>query len=95
MTNYPVDSAPAASGEAFEIDLINKWTGTFYPRVPVFGANTMAQILEEYAKDLGIYPQAYKIFFENLCIGLSTSDRDETVEGLELQEGDVLAITAY
>ncbi len=95
MTNCPVDSAPAANGEAFEIDLINKVTGTFYPLVAVFGANTMAQILEEYAEDLGVDPKDYRILFENKRTHESTSDRSMTVEGLGLREGDALAIAEY
>lgn len=35
MTNYPIDGALAAEG-AFEIDLLNKVTGTTYPRAAVY-----------------------------------------------------------
>lgn len=33
MTNYPIDGALAASEGAFEIDLLNKVTGTTYDTV--------------------------------------------------------------
>ncbi len=92
MTNHPIDDALAASEDTFEIDLINRESGTAYPRAAVYSTNTMAQILEEYAADIGIDPKDSKILFENKRTHESTSDRSMTVEGLGLREGDVLAI---
>lgn len=37
MTNYPIDGALAATEDAFEIDLLNKVTGTTYPQAAVYG----------------------------------------------------------
>ena len=82
MTNYPIDGALAAAESAFEIDLLNKVTGTTYPQAAVYGTNT-----------LGVNPHDSKILFENKRTGASTSDTNETVGGLDLQEGDVLAIS--
>lgn len=93
MTNYPIDGALAATEGAFEIDLLNKVTGTTYPQAAVYGTNTLRQIVEEYAVDLGVNPNDSKILFENKRTGASTSDNHETVRGLDLQEGDVLAIS--
>ena len=83
----------AADEDAFEIDLLNKVTGTTYPQAAVYGTNTLGQVLQEYAIDIGVNPHDSKIHFENKRTGASTSDTNETVGGLDLQEGDVLAIS--
>ena len=93
MTNYPIDGVLAASEGAFEIDLLNKVTGTTYPQAAVYGTNTLGQVLKEYAVDIGVNPNDSKILFENKRTGVSTSDTNETVENLDLQAGDVLAIS--
>ena len=93
MTNYPIDAALTASEKTLNITLLNKPTGTTYPGAPVYVTNTMKQVLTEYAPDLGINPGDTKIIFENKRTGASTSDLSETVEGLGLQDGDVLAIS--
>lgn len=92
MTNYPIDEALAATEEAFEIDLLNKTSGTTYPKAAVFGTNTLGQVLQEYAADIGVNPTG-KVHFENKRTGTSTTDSSETVQGLDLKEGDVLAIS--
>lgn len=83
----------AADEEAFEIDLLNKVTGTTNPQAAVYGTNTLGQVLHEYAVDIGVNPNDSKLLFENKRTGASTSDTNETVGGLGLQEGDVLAIS--
>lgn len=93
MTNYPIDGALAAAESAFEIELLNKVTGTTYPRAAVYGVNTLGQIIQGYSEDLGVNPKDRKILFENKRTGASTSDANSTVEGLGLREGDVLAIS--
>lgn len=93
MTNYPIDAALNAAEEIIEIDLLNKASGTTYARAAVYGVNTLNQVLKEYAKDIGVNFEARKIIFENKRTGVSTSDENETVEGLGLQNGDVLAIS--
>ena len=93
MTNYPIDNALEASENAFEIDLLNKATGAEYPRAPVCGGNTMAQIMEEYAEEIGINPKSGKFHFTNKRTGESTSDSETTVDELGLIENDVLACT--
>ena len=93
MTNYPIDGALAASEGVIEIDLLNKVTGATYPQVGVYGTNTLGQVLKTYAEDIGVNPNDSKILFENKRTGVSTSDTNETIEGLDLQEGDVLAIS--
>ena len=59
----------------------------------MYGTNTLGQVLQEYAVDIGVNPNDSKILFENNRTGVSTSDTIETVDGLGLQEGDVLAIS--
>lgn len=93
MTNYPIDNVLDAAEEVFAIDLINKVTGTTYSQASVYGVNTLGQILQEYAADIGINPKDNKITFDNKRTGDSTNDLNETVAGLNLQEGDVLAIS--
>ena len=85
MMNYPIDGALAAAESAFEIDLLNKVIGTTYPQAAVYGTNTLGQVLQEYAIDIGVNPHDSKIHFENKRTGASTSDTNETVEGLGLQ----------
>lgn len=93
MTNYSIDDALTAAENTFEIDLLNKVTGTSYPQAAVYGTNTLGQVLGEYAADIGVNPNDSKILFENKRTGASTSDTNETIAGLGLQEGDVLAIS--
>ncbi len=93
MKNYPIDNALTATGDTFEIDLLNKVTGTTYPQAAVYGTNTLGQVLQEYAADIGVNPHDSKILFENKRTGTSTSDLNETVDGLGLQKNDILAIS--
>ncbi len=93
MTNNSIECALAATENTFEIDLLNKVTGTTYPQAAVYSTNTLGQVLKEYALDIGVNPDDSKILFENKRTGASTSDTNETVGGLGLQEGDVLAIS--
>ena len=79
--------------EMIEVDLVNKASGTTYPRAAVYGTNTLGQLLMEYAADIGINPNDSKILFENKRTGISTSDTNESIAGLGLQNGDVLAFS--
>lgn len=93
MTNHPINDALAANEATFEIDLFNSVTGTTYTCATVHGANTMGQIIGEYYADLGVNPKDEKLIFMNKRTAATTSDTNETVEGLGLQAGDVLAIS--
>ncbi len=83
----------ATENNKLENELLNKVTGVNYPQAAVYGNNTLGQVLEEYATDIGVNPRDSKILFENKRTGRSTSDTTETVAGLELEAGDVLAIS--
>ncbi len=91
--NNKLENELAEAESSFEIDLLNKVTGVNYPQAAVYGNNTLGQVLEEYAADIGVNPRDSKILFENKRTGRSTSDTTETVAGLELEAGDVLAIS--
>lgn len=88
MTNEAVNN----DKKEINIDLTNKISGATVPKVPVYGKNTLGQVLQEYAADIGVNPKDSKIIFENKRTGRSTSDTKETVEGFDLCEGDVLAV---
>lgn len=93
LTNMPIDATlDALEAASFEIDLMNKVSGVLYTRACVYGTNTLGQVLQEYAADIGVNPRE-KVLFENKRTAASTSDPTETVEGLGLREGDVLAIS--
>ena len=74
MTNYPIEGALSAAESTFKIDLLNKVTGTTYPQAAVYGTNTLGQVLQEYAVDIGVNPNDSKILFENKRTGVSISD---------------------
>lgn len=91
MTNYPIDEALATEENKIVIDLLNSVSGTPFTDVPVFRENTLQQIVDQYHDDIGINPNA-KLQFKNKRTGRDTKDSSETVEGLGLENGDVLAI---
>ena len=93
MTNYSIETALEATENVIKIDLVNKVTGTLFPEVDVYGVNTLGQVLEEYAVDIGANLNDRKILFENKRTGKTTSDLNETVKGFDLENGDVLGIT--
>ena len=92
MTNESIDAALSAN-ETFSIDLLNKASGATYRQASVYATNSLGQILDEYAVDIGINPNSSKLIFENKRTNQSTSDKGETVAGLNLQEADILAIS--
>ena len=93
MNNYPIDEALEATEGVYEIDLLNKVTGVNYPKAAVYGTNTLGQVLKEYAADIGINLNESKLIFVNKRTGDEASDTNETVAGLGLCAGDVLAIS--
>ncbi len=91
MDNYPINEALDNMEDSFEIDLVNKVTGATYANAPVMTVNTMAQIMQEYAADIGINPNK-KVQFVNKRTGQETAEKDCTVEALGLKAGDVLSV---
>ena len=93
MTNHSVSTDIVKAEASYEIDLLNKATGVTFPKVAVYGNNTLGQLLAEYAADIGINPNDSKVLFENKRTGATTSDKNETVSGLGLTENDILAVS--
>lgn len=91
LNNHPIDEALKAMETAYEIDLVNKLSGAFYANASVLPTNTMAQILQEYASDIGIDPKK-NVHFENKRTGTEITAQNTTVENLGLKAGDVLAV---
>ncbi len=74
-----------------KIDLVNRLNGKFYLNVRLYPENSMAQILTEFAKELGIDPRK-NILFLNKRTGKETEDRSVAAGELGLETGDVLVI---
>ena len=92
MDNYPINEALEAAESIFEIDLVNKLTGATYADAPVTAENTLEQILQQYAADIGINLRASNIQFVNKRTGQETSFLECTVKELGLKAGDVMAV---
>ncbi len=92
MTNNSVSTDIVKAEASYEIDLLNKATGVTFPKVAVYGNNTLGQLLAEYAADIGMNPNDM-VLFENKRTGATTSDKNETVSGLGLTENDILAVS--
>ena len=92
MKNDTFYEPVAVAEKTIEINLINKASGVYFPCVPVYEGNTLGQILEEYAEDLGLDIHAGKYIFENRSNGLSTSDILVTVRDFGLQDGGELVL---
>ena len=94
MDNYFENDDVLMDNEGIiEITLLNKPTGVTFPKVPVYGTNTLDQVIKEYAGDIGISLKSSKLIFENKRTGAQTSDSNALIESLELQNGDVLAVS--
>ena len=84
------ESMDYSENEIIEISITNKVTGATYPMVRVYGENTLGQVLKEYAEDIAINPHEKRIIFTNKRTNKSTSDKNMTVAGFGLCNGDVL-----
>ena len=93
MTNNSIYPALENSESTFEIDIVNKVSKTTLPHVEVDVRNQLGQIADAYGGDIGIDNVSGKILFENKRTGVTTNDSNETVEGLGLRAGDVLAVS--
>ncbi len=91
MNKQSISGALNTLESAFEINIMHKVNGTTYPGATVTSANTLDQVLKEYAGDIGINPNK-KIIFENKRTGDQSSDKNMTIAEFGLMGGDVLAI---
>ncbi len=95
MTNNSIDNTFDENEAIIEIDLVNRNTGATYPLARVYGENTLGQILDEYAEDIGVNKDYRFVSFENKRTGYATRDRNETVERCGLKQGDLLVISDF
>lgn len=91
--NKSIEEVLEVAENAYEIVLVNKATGVHFPQAVVYGYNSLGQILNEYAADIGVNPKDSKVLFTNKRTGETTSDMNETAEGLHLMAGDTLMIS--
>ncbi len=92
MNNNPIETALENAEGVFEIDLVNGISGTVFPKVPVRSDNTFRQIINEYGEDIEVAISEKKMRFTNKRTGQQTSDLDETVSYIGLENGDVLSV---
>lgn len=92
MTYEPIDNLLNETEEIFEISLKSQVTGATRPKVRVYKSNTLGQVLEGYADEIGVDPNDKKILFINKRTSKSTSDKNMTIEAFDLCSGDVLIV---
>ena len=63
MTNNSVSTDIVKAEASYEIDLLNKATGVTFPKVAVYGNNTLGQLLAEYAADIAIPDGVQSLYF--------------------------------
>lgn len=92
MTNEPIYGLLDAAEEVIEIAITSDGSGATFPKARAYKNNTLGQLLDGYAKDIGVDPNSEKIIFINSRTNKSTSDKNMTVEEFGLFSGDVLKI---
>ena len=92
MTNEPIYGLLDAAEEVIEIAITSDGSGATFPKARAYMNNTLGQLLDGYAKDIGVDPKSEKIIFINSRTNKSTSDKNMTVEEFGLFSGDVLKI---
>ena len=92
MNNNTVDQALDNAETTVTIDLVNTASGAIYPQASFYESNTMADVLGEYAMDIGVDAGRAKLIFTNKRIGVSTSQRTDTIKSLDLHDGDTLGV---
>lgn len=92
MTNEPIYGLLDAAEEVIEIAITCDASGATFPKARAYKNNTLGQLLDGYAKDIGVDPNSEKIIFINSRTNKSTSDKNMTVEEFGLFSGDVLKI---
>ncbi len=92
MTNEPIYGLLDAAEEVIEIAITSDGSGATFPKARAYMNNTLGQLLDGYATDIGVDPNSEKIIFINSRTNKSTSDKNMTVEEFGLFSGDVLKI---
>ena len=92
MNNNTVDQALDNAETTVTIDLVNTASGAIYQQASFYESNTMADVLGEYAMDIGVDAGRAKLIFTNKRTGVSTSQRTDTIKSLDLHDGDTLGV---
>ena len=94
LNNKDAQTAPANDKEAFEIKICNKITGA-KEVVPVYGSNTLGQVVQGYGQLIGLKSENNKFLFynEKATPKRSTSDQNVTIAEFGIGAGDLLGIS--
>lgn len=94
LNNKDAQNAPANDKEAFEIKICNKITGA-KEVVPVYGSNTLGQVVQGYGQLIGLKSENNKFLFynEKATPKRSTSDQNVTIAEFGIGAGDLLGIS--
>ncbi len=96
MLNYQNDGDVAAAERIITIGVLNGVTHESIPGgIPVYRINTLGQVLERYAADIGMEWYDDWVCFQNRRTGAETMDANQTIGSLDLNEGDTLSISQY
>lgn len=94
LNKKEAEAATVNPTEAFEIRIYHKLT-TASESVPVFGSNTLGQVVQGYGHLIGLKSENNKFWFynENTTPKRSVSDQSMTIEEFGLKPGDTLGIS--
>ena len=92
MTYESIDNYLNDAEEIVEVSITSQVSGATYPKARAYKNNTLGQVLEGYAEDIGVSPADDKILFINKRTQKSTSDKNMTIEAFDLCNGDVLVL---
>lgn len=88
------ETSAANDKEAFEIKICHKITGA-KDTVPVYGSNTLGQVVQGYGELIGLKSENNKFLFynEKAMPKRSTSDQNVTIAEFGIGPGDTLGIS--
>ena len=95
LQNKDAETNGAANNkEAYEIKICHKITGA-KEVVPVYGTNTLGQVVQGYGELIGLKSENNKFLFynEKATPKRSTSDQNVTVAEFDIGPGDTLGIS--
>lgn len=88
------EASAASDKEVFEIKICHKITGA-KEVVPVYGSNTLGQVVQGYGELIGLKSENNKFLFynEKATPKRSTSDQNVTIAEFGIGPGDTLGIS--
>ncbi|MBR3974212.1 MAG: hypothetical protein IKJ99_09735 [Oscillospiraceae bacterium] len=94
LQNKAAETVAANDKEAFEIKICHKITGAT-EAVPVYGSNTLGQVVQGYGTLIGLKAENNKFLFynEQATPKRSTSDQNVTIAEFGIGPGDKLGIS--